>query len=214
MSLKLAIILLQWFCCWKVLRQESSLSLQVPMAHGMNKKVTFSQVSRLLNFLLNSASLKITRGISYERSLECFENCKQQKCTLAASKAANNSFVGNLDLDFLEIGSKFNHGRRQKWSIYHFFFIEPESDRWLPLSLTPSLTNSVPFSRLDWLTLACEDANSKLVEVFTVADVDAEKRIGSWSLLIKLIFCSDYVHKVWSRIWSWSSGKNFKLEFS
>ena len=25
------------------------------------------------------------------------------------------------------------------------------------------------------MTLACEDANSKLVEVFTVADIDAEK---------------------------------------
>ena len=27
------------------------------------------------------------------------------------------------------------------------------------------------------MTLACEDANSKLVEFITVADVDAEKRI-------------------------------------
>ena len=27
------------------------------------------------------------------------------------------------------------------------------------------------------MTLACEDVNSKLVEVVTVADVDAEKRI-------------------------------------
>ena len=27
------------------------------------------------------------------------------------------------------------------------------------------------------VTLACEDANSKLVEVVTVADVDAEKRV-------------------------------------
>ena len=27
------------------------------------------------------------------------------------------------------------------------------------------------------MTLACEDANSKLVEVVTVADVDAEKRV-------------------------------------
>ena len=27
------------------------------------------------------------------------------------------------------------------------------------------------------MTLACEDANSKLVEVLTFADVDAEKRV-------------------------------------
>ena len=29
------------------------------------------------------------------------------------------------------------------------------------------------------MTLACEDANSKLVEVVTVADVDAEDRVGN-----------------------------------
>ena len=42
------------------------------------------------------------------------------------------------------------------------------------------------------MTLACEDANSKLVEVVnTVADVDAEKRVGnrfgSRGLAIKLL---------------------------
>ena len=30
---------------------------------------------------------------------------------------------------------------------------------------------------LIYVTLACEDANSKLVEVVTVADVDAEKHV-------------------------------------
>ena len=44
------------------------------------------------------------------------------------------------------------------------------------------------------MTLACEDANSKLVEVVTVTDVDAEKRVTTvmkmWELklVIKLIF--------------------------
>ena len=38
------------------------------------------------------------------------------------------------------------------------------------------------------MTLACEDVNSKLVEVVTVADVDAEKRVDDslvqiWKLL-------------------------------
>ena len=34
------------------------------------------------------------------------------------------------------------------------------------------------------MTLACEDANSKLVEVFTVVDVDGEDRVGNSLLLI------------------------------
>ena len=56
------------------------------------------------------------------------------------------------------------------------------------------------------MTLACEDANSKLVEVFTVADVDAGKRVNNslvqickLKFVIKLNFCSDFEHKVWSR---------------
>ena len=47
-------------------------------------------------------------------------------------------------------------------------FIGPESDHWLCLSLT----NSCLVNLID-VTLACEDANSKLVEVVTVDDVDA-----------------------------------------
>ena len=53
-------------------------------------------------------------------------------------------------------------------------------------------------------TLACEDANSKLVEVITAADVDAEDRVGNsllqiWELRFghKARFCSDLEHKVW-----------------
>ena len=56
------------------------------------------------------------------------------------------------------------------------------------------------------MTLACEDSNSKLVEVVTVADVDAEDRVGNNLLQIsklrfgqKLNFCSDFEHKGWSR---------------
>ena len=56
------------------------------------------------------------------------------------------------------------------------------------------------------MTLACEDANSKLVEVVTVADVDAEKRVDHSSVQIwklkfghKIKFCPDLQHKVWSR---------------
>ena len=58
------------------------------------------------------------------------------------------------------------------------FFIGPESDHWLPLSLTNWLTDRLLFLEdLIDVTLACEDANSKLVEVFTVVDVDAEKPV-------------------------------------
>ena len=56
------------------------------------------------------------------------------------------------------------------------------------------------------MALACEDANSKLVEVVTVADVSDEDRVGNSLLLIwklwfgqKLNFCSGFEHKVWSR---------------
>ena len=59
------------------------------------------------------------------------------------------------------------------------FFIGPESDHCLPLSLTDSLTHSLTHSCLvnfiD-VTLACEDENSKLVDVVTVADDD---RVGN-----------------------------------
>ena len=56
------------------------------------------------------------------------------------------------------------------------------------------------------VTLACEDAYSKLVEIVTVANVIDEDRVGNSLLLIwklrfgqKLNFCSDSEHKVWSR---------------
>ena len=65
------------------------------------------------------------------------------------------------------------------------FFIGPESDHWLPLPLTLSPTDSVPFRvYLIDVTLVCEDANSKLVEGLTVADVDAEDRVDNSLLQI------------------------------
>ena len=50
-------------------------------------------------------------------------------------------------------------------------------------SLTDSLTDSCLVNLID-VTLACEDANSKLVDVVTVADVDDEDRVGNSLLLI------------------------------
>ena len=73
-----------------------------------------------------------------------------------------------------------------------------------------SLNNSLTHPRLVDLVevaLAFEDANSKLVEIVTVADVDDEDRVGnsccrfgSWHLVIKLQFCSYFEHKVWPRV--------------
>ena len=55
-------------------------------------------------------------------------------------------------------------------------------------SLTHSLTHSCLVNLID-VTLACEDANSKLVEVVTVADVSDEDRVGNSLLQIwKLTF--------------------------
>ena len=79
--------------------------------------------------------------------------------------------------------------------------------------LTNWLTNCCLVDLID-VTMACEDADSKLVEVvlllmlimrIVLATVCC--RFGRWCLVIKLNFCSDFEHKVWSRFWSWSSGK-------
>ena len=71
-------------------------------------------------------------------------------------------------------------------------------------SLTNSLTDSCLVNLID-VTLACEDNNSKLVEVITVADVVAEKRFDdslvqiSKLKVIKSNSCPDFDHKVCSR---------------
>ena len=70
---------------------------------------------------------------------------------------------------------------------HHAIFIGPGSDHWLCLSLTHWLTDSLTNCRLINLidvTLACEDGNLKLVEVVTVADVEAEDHVGNSLLQI------------------------------
>ena len=62
-------------------------------------------------------------------------------------------------------------------------FIGPESDHWLCLSLTHSLTHCCLVNLID-VTLACEDGNSKLVDTVTVANVDDEDCIGNSLLQI------------------------------
>ena len=69
--------------------------------------------------------------------------------------------------------------------------IGPESDHCLSLSVTPAVTHSLTHSCLVNLidvTLACEDANSKLFDVFTVV-TDAKNRVGdSLVQILKLKF--------------------------
>ena len=86
--------------------------------------------------------------------------------------------------------------------------IGPESDHCLPLSLTDWLTDSCLVNLID-VFLACEDSNSKLVDVVTVAD---EHRFGNNLLQIskqrfgkkaKLLF----------RLWAQGLVKILKLKF-
>ena len=60
--------------------------------------------------------------------------------------------------------------------------------------------------------LACEDANSKLVEVVKVADADSEKRLDDCLVQIwKLKF--GYKAKFLSTLWAQGLVKSLKLKF-
>ena len=60
--------------------------------------------------------------------------------------------------------------------------------------------------------MACEDANSKLIEVVTVADVDDEGRVGNSLLQIwKLRF--GHQAKLMFRLWAQGLVKVSKLKF-
>ena len=69
--------------------------------------------------------------------------------------------------------------------------------------VTHSLTHSCLVNLID-VTLACENAYSKLVEVVSVADVEDENRVGNSLLLRKLRFGHKakllfrFQHNVWS----------------
>ena len=86
---------------------------------------------------------------------------------------------------------------------------------WLPNSLTDScLVNLID------VTLACEDANSKFVEVVTVADVVNEDHVGNsllqiWKLTLspKATLLFRFWAKALVKILKSGSGKILKLEF-
>ena len=54
--------------------------------------------------------------------------------------------------------------------MFDFVFVRPDSDHQQPLLLTESVTDSHSVDLVN-VTLACEDAYSKLVDVVTVADI-------------------------------------------
>ena len=63
------------------------------------------------------------------------------------------------------------------------------------------------------MTLVCEDANSKLIEVVAVADVDDEYRVGnSWLQIWKLRF--GHKAKLLFKLWAQGFVKISKLKFS
>ena len=81
----------------------------------------------------------------------------------------------------------------------------------LPNSLTHWLPNSRLVNLID-VTLVCEDTNSKLVDIVTVANVDDEDRIGNSLLQIwKLRF--SYKVKLLFRLWAQGFVKILKLKF-
>ena len=61
------------------------------------------------------------------------------------------------------------------------------------------------------MTLACEDANSKLVEVVTVADVDAEKHVDDGLMQIWKMKLDQKVQK-YSQTLSTRFGQDFEVE--
>ena len=98
--------------------------------------------------------------------------------------------------------------------------------RSLGMLVSDSLTHWLTHCRLVNLigvTLACEDGNSKLVEVVTVVEVDDEKRVDNslvqiWKVnfghKVKFLFgLWGQGFKVCSRFWSWCSDKILKLKF-
>ena len=85
--------------------------------------------------------------------------------------------------------------------------IEPESGHWQPLAIT----NCRLVDLID-VTLACEVANSKLVEAVTDADVDDEDRAGD-SLLQIWTLRFGHKSKLLFRLWAQGLVKLLDLKF-
>ena len=84
-----------------------------------------------------------------------------------------------------------------------------------------SLTHSLLFSKLYWcdvwlVKMPTQNLRLLLLPLLMMRIVIATVccRFGSWGLIIKLNFCSDFEHKILSRFWNWSSGEILKLKFA
>ena len=87
-------------------------------------------------------------------------------------------------------GFREKNSHREKKSLNICYIVGKSRIFCNPIIVYPchSLINSCLVDLID-VTLACEDANSKLVEVVTVDDVDAEDHVGNSLLQIwKLTF--------------------------
>ena len=95
--------------------------------------------------------------------------------------------MADRELNIPFITKRENGGRGIFQEYFQIYFYRTRV-RSLVVLVTNSLTNSCLVNLID-VTLACEDANSKLVEVVTVDDVDAEDHVGNSLLQIwKLTF--------------------------
>ena len=97
-------------------------------------------------------------------------------------------------------GHKSNVSLTQLTEVGMRLIIELDSDL---LSLTDWLTHwltGVPTQNLLRLLLL-------LMLMIRIVLATVCYRFGSWRLVIKLNFCSDFKHKVWSRFWNWISGQ-------
>ena len=137
------------------------------------------------------------------------------------SKVSPAAWVATNRFSFAMVSRTAPRRRTFEESYQINIFIGPESDHWLCLSLTHSLTHWLTDCRLVNLidvTLVCEDGNSKLVEVVTVVDADDEDRVGN-SMLEIWKLRNGHKAKVLFRLWAQglvnilSSGKVFNLEF-
>ena len=79
-------------------------------------------------------------------------------------------------LSIVEVTTKYIHVNLK--TLFVYWIRAPSLATLVTNSVTDSLTPPCSVNLID-VTLACEDANSKLVDVISVVDVDAEGHVGN-----------------------------------
>ena len=126
-------------------------------------------------------------------------------------------FSNNMNFEILRCRPGYD--RFQIWMMFLLYY--RTWVRSLAMLVINWLTDTVTFSRLDWCDpgvwrcqlKTCWGLLLMLMLMMRIVLATVWCILGSWSLVIKPNFCSDFEHKVCSRFWCWSSGKIFKLEF-